>query len=251
MELWLKELELKENIQILFAAETGSRVWGGATEQSDYDVRFIFQHRDVKMYLSLTNAKETLDYHTPYDAQGWDIFKAFTLMGKSNPNLLEWSLSPLIYRDCGGFSQSLYRCIEESFSLYSLYQHYIHLSARNMKGLSGKEFTSSVQKKLIQAVRAFLLAKTIIITEKVPNTALYSNFYGIFANKEGSLTAYYHELMEAKKQRILVSMENVINIMQIMEKERIVLDVQCEALPRGKNINDKLNRWIWDLLQIE
>ncbi|MBB6444635.1 nucleotidyltransferase domain-containing protein [Bacillus benzoevorans] len=250
MEEWLKELEFIYNIDILFAAETGSRAWGGATEQSDYDVRFIFQHRDVKTYLSLQKAAETHTFQTPYDAQGWDIFKVLSLLEKSNPNLLEWSLSPIIYRDSGGFSRNLYRCIEESYSLYSLYQHYIHLSARNIKDVLGKDFTRQSQKKLIQAVRAFLLAKTIIITEAVPHSALYSHFQGIFATDETGLTTFYHELMAAKKRGMLVSAQNVKQGMEIMEKERIQLDKQCEALPRGGNIRDRLNQWIWDLLRI-
>ena len=77
IENWLKELEEKHNIDILFASETGSRAWGGATEHSDHDIRFIFKHQDVKTYLSLGKAQETID-SPPFDAQGWDLFKAFT-----------------------------------------------------------------------------------------------------------------------------------------------------------------------------
>ena len=88
---WLQEVERKHHINILFAAETGSRAWGGATEQSDYDVRFIFIHQDIKKYLSLTKVQETIDFQAPFDTHGWDVFKAFTLLQKSNPSLLEWA----------------------------------------------------------------------------------------------------------------------------------------------------------------
>lgn len=249
MEEWLKEIEERQNIHILFAAETGSRAWGGATEQSDYDIRFIFLHRDIKTYLSLNKAKETIDSQTPYDAQGWDIFKAFTLLAKSNPNLLEWSCSPIIYRDCSYFSQTLLRYVEESYSLYSLYQHYIHLMARNLTGLGDEKYSARNQKKLIQAVRAFLLAKTIITTKKIPTTAYYSAFQGALLF-EDPILVFYHELIQAKQQEELISAVKVKKMIDQMEIERSRLDEECADLSRGKNIKDKLNQWLWDLLGI-
>jgi predicted nucleotidyltransferase len=38
----LKEIEEKENIKILHCVESGSRAWGFASPDSDYDVRFIY-----------------------------------------------------------------------------------------------------------------------------------------------------------------------------------------------------------------
>lgn len=38
----LKEIEERENIKILHCVESGSRAWGFASPDSDYDVRFIY-----------------------------------------------------------------------------------------------------------------------------------------------------------------------------------------------------------------
>ena len=49
----LKKIEEENNVQILLAIESGSRAWGFASPDSDYDVRFIF-YRPLKNYISLT-----------------------------------------------------------------------------------------------------------------------------------------------------------------------------------------------------
>ena len=50
ISLKLKEIEEKEQVTILHAVESGSRAWGFASPDSDYDVRFIYV-RDQKYYL--------------------------------------------------------------------------------------------------------------------------------------------------------------------------------------------------------
>lgn len=50
--LKLKEIEEKEHVTILHAVESGSRAWGFASPDSDYDVRFIYV-RPKQYYLEL------------------------------------------------------------------------------------------------------------------------------------------------------------------------------------------------------
>ena len=37
----IKEIEQTENVRVLYCIESGSRAWGFASSDSDYDVRFI------------------------------------------------------------------------------------------------------------------------------------------------------------------------------------------------------------------
>ena len=76
----LKEIEEKENIKILLAVESGSRAWGFASSDSDYDVRFIYV-RNQKEYLRLNDIRDVIEWQLDetLDINGWDIKKALLL----------------------------------------------------------------------------------------------------------------------------------------------------------------------------
>lgn len=38
----LARLETERNVRVLYACESGSRAWGFASRDSDYDVRFLY-----------------------------------------------------------------------------------------------------------------------------------------------------------------------------------------------------------------
>lgn len=84
----LKEIEEKENVKILHAVESGSRSWGFASPDSDYDVRFIYVRRQED-YLRLENVKDFIDWELDevLDINGWDVKKALQHFHKSNATL--------------------------------------------------------------------------------------------------------------------------------------------------------------------
>lgn len=96
--LKIKEMEEKEGIRVLHAVESGSRAWGFASPDSDYDVRFIYV-REKDFYLSLRETKDFIDWelNDVLDINGWDLKKALRHFHKSNAVLFEWSNSPVVY----------------------------------------------------------------------------------------------------------------------------------------------------------
>ena len=96
----LNEIEVKENVQVLYAVESGSRAWGFASADSDYDVRFIYIRR-LEDYLSIVPKRDVIEWQLDetLDINGWYLTKTLRLLLKSNPTLFEWANSPIIYKN--------------------------------------------------------------------------------------------------------------------------------------------------------
>lgn len=99
IQIKLDEVEAKFGVKILHAVESGSRAWGFASPDSDYDVRFIYVHPQ-SAYLRLDPQKDYIDWelNETLDINGWDLKKVLQHFYKSNATLYEWSNSPIVYR---------------------------------------------------------------------------------------------------------------------------------------------------------
>jgi predicted nucleotidyltransferase len=79
----LDEIEQQYSVRVLIAVESGSRAWGFASRDSDYDVRFIYVHaRD--WYLSVFEQRDVIEPQGEglLDPSGWDLRKALRLFSK-------------------------------------------------------------------------------------------------------------------------------------------------------------------------
>ena len=102
----LTAVEEQYNVRILLAVESGSRAWGFASPDSDYDVRFIYAHpKDA--YLRVDPISDVIEWHLDdvLDINGWDLKKALLAFAKGNPNIMEWANSGIIYRDSDTWDQ--------------------------------------------------------------------------------------------------------------------------------------------------
>ena len=120
----LNEIEEKENVRILHAVESGSRAWGFASPDSDYDVRFVYV-RKKEDYLRLDEAKDTIEWQLDevLDINGWDLKKALKQFARGNATLFEWSGSPVIYRTTQDWAR-ISAVSQQYFSEKSAIYHY-------------------------------------------------------------------------------------------------------------------------------
>jgi uncharacterized protein len=128
----LAKLEKERNIKILYAVESGSRAWGFASKDSDWDVRFIYVH-DYDWYLSVNEKKDNIETILPndIDLSGWELKKALLLFRKSNPPLLEWLRSPIVYKEMFTTAKALRKAVEIYFNPKSCLYHYLHMAKGN------------------------------------------------------------------------------------------------------------------------
>jgi predicted nucleotidyltransferase len=130
----LLQLEQEEEIHIFYACESGSRAWGFPFSDSDYDVRFLYIHPS-NWYLSIDNKRDVLErkINDLIDISGWDIRKALKLLRKSNPPLLEWLNSPIVYRQRPNIVEKIRILMPEFYSPKSRLYHYLHMADGNFR----------------------------------------------------------------------------------------------------------------------
>ena len=148
----LHELEVRENITILYAAESGSRTHGYCNKDSDYDIKFIYKHNDISQYLVLNNFEDViLEEDGLFDMVGWDIKKALNLHYKSNAGLKEWLDSPIVYipDEIG-----LFKNLPEFNSVTLMNQYYGQALKTNKKYIAGSNLRDKkIIKKTLYVIR--------------------------------------------------------------------------------------------------
>jgi len=133
----IKDLEEKYNITILLAVESGSRAWGFESANSDYDIRFIYKHNNFKKYLSIGKRSECIDGFSEdriYDWSGWDITKAIKHLKGSNPSIIEWLYSPIVYIETlqsRAFRNGMCQLLNKMHTKTSLMYHYKSMAYTN------------------------------------------------------------------------------------------------------------------------
>ncbi|WP_010277957.1 nucleotidyltransferase domain-containing protein [Paenibacillus senegalensis] len=130
----LRRIEEQENVRILYACESGSRAWGFPSRDSDYDVRFLYV-RPVNWYLSIFEKRDVIErpIDNMLDINGWDLKKALNLFRKSNPPLLEWLQSPIVYLEQGSAAGQIRHISPAAFSPRSCLYHYLHMAKGNYR----------------------------------------------------------------------------------------------------------------------
>ena len=166
----LDEIEKRENIKILHCIESGSRAWGFASPDSDYDVRFIYV-RPKEFYLRLDKTRDVIEWQLDdtLDINGWDVQKALTLLHKSNPTLFEWNASPIVYRTIEEW-QKISAIINRYFVAKSGLYHYLSTAKSNYREYLKGETVRL--KKYFYVLRPLLACKWIL-AEGTPPPMLF------------------------------------------------------------------------------
>ena len=167
----LDRIANEQSVELHYACESGSRAWGFASDDSDFDVRFIFV-RPVEEYLTLKPRRDVIELPIidDLDVNGWDIFKACRLLQKSNPPLLEWLGSPTVYIENTGIAQQLRDQAREHFSARACCEHYLSMAQAVYETyVNDREVV--IRKKYLYVLRPLACIRLMLTHDTFPSTA--------------------------------------------------------------------------------
>ena len=156
----LRQIEENYKVKILIAVESGSRAWGFASPDSDYDVRFIYV-RPKEDYLKLEEVRDVIELpiNGELDINGWDLQKTLRLLYRSNPTPFEWFSSPIVYMETS-FADQFRAIMNDYFSTKKSLYHYISMAKRNYREYLKGEMVKA--KKYFYVLRPVLACYWVI-----------------------------------------------------------------------------------------
>ena len=239
----LKQIEVEKGVEILLAVESGSRAWGFASPDSDYDIRFIYKH-DADYYLSLWDKPDVIEFMTEddLDGSGWDLRKVLKLLAKSNASLLEWLYSPVVYYENEAFTSQMRTLAKDCFSPIACLLHYLGTTKNFMDVCQADEVKL---KSYFYALRTVLAGKWIIDKNTFPP----ADFMELLPIATQNIQEKIKSLMLIKanqNEKYLHPKEELI-IEFLLETMRFNKD-NASGLRSGKKINMELDLFFREVI---
>lgn len=242
----LAEIENAEDVRILHCIESGSRAWGFASPDSDYDVRFIYVRRP-EFYLKLGKTSDVIEWQLDdvLDINGWDIQKALRLLFKSNMALFEWNASPIVYKTTREWS-SVREIMSRYFNVKMGLYHYLNMAVRNYR-----EYLTADEvklKKYFYALRPILACRWII-DNKTPPPVLFSELAE--SELERDMRPIVARLTELKKQTSEIGIGHRIDaINSYIENNIKEIQKNIEILKTERNNWEELDKLFCEIVGI-
>lgn len=166
----LSNIEQTRQVTILYACQSGSRAWGFESTNSDYDIRFIYAHNtDWYLAFNVENRKDVINFVVDdLDIEGWDIRKVFKLFYSSNPQLMEWLHSPIVYLETDSVIDELSKLSIDFFSVKNASYHYYHMAENNFRKYLNKPEGDIWIKKYFYVIRPILCVDWLQTYETIP-----------------------------------------------------------------------------------
>ena len=208
----LKEIESEDSIKIVFAIESGSRVWGMEGTDSDYDIRFVYA-RPIEDYITVGKKSDTImraydkegksqaQEGCIIDVQGMDIIKYAKLLSSSNPTAIEWLKSDILYY--GEQPKVFQDFAYKKSNPKTLYYHYKSLCKNNYKKYLSNN-TDVTTKRYLYCMRGLvnsLLVKRIWIPPPIKFEQALVDAFDLEEINEETYNLIMDKIKEKKGQK--------------------------------------------------
>ncbi|VBB18687.1 nucleotidyltransferase domain-containing protein [Yasminevirus sp. GU-2018] len=240
----LKDLETSLNIEILLAIENGSRLTGLNHDESDCDIRFVFRYRDAVLNSvtgrELIDAPDTLEGFSSdkmLDWQGWCVDKAIKSLKSSNPSIIEWLNSDVIYISVGSFREDCRAILNKMHNVKSLYYHYLNMAKKNWDAFI-KDKQKILYKKYLYVLRPLLMLVYI-----------QSDDYATLKESEPVINDFYRLLTVIESKKSAVAEYN-LNPELLVEVSLLIQFKQTDKTFEGAPLKT-LDTWISAFFEYE
>ena len=239
----LMEIEAKEGVTILHAVESGSRAWGFASPDSDYDVRFVYV-RPMQDYLEIFPRRDVIEWelNDVWDINGWDLKKLLQLLSRSNPTIFEWAKSPIVYYTTPQW-QEILPVIHRWFEPMPCMHHYLSMAVNNYK--TNVKGDTVKYKKYFYVLRPLLACRWIMErNEPAPmefSTLMTQELPDDIRSEIERLLELKTTLGEAAVGAPIALLNNYIEG-QIPELDRLVQGISRSDRPNINELNDCFRR---------
>ncbi|GAK53575.1 nucleotidyltransferase, predicted [Candidatus Moduliflexus flocculans] len=194
----LADIEQQYGVTILYACESGSRAWGFASPDSDYDVRFLYVHpRDA--YLAIHDPRDVIEFSDGgvLDISGWDIKKALHLLYKANAPLREWLTSPVVYRCDDAAMPPIFELMRDTFLPAPLCHHYLGMTTKRLMLI--EETGEATGKAYLYALRTLFCCQWILRHNSQPPMVFDELLMEFLPDVRNELRQEIDRLLAAKK----------------------------------------------------
>lgn len=255
--LGLNKIMIDKKCKILFAVDDGSNAYGYASVDSDKDVRFLYVEK-IKDYLRLNRTVDVIEIKEKdgIEYKGFSLDKFMKLLSKSNPSVLEWLNSNVVYSTLVYDFRDLLVELREFAKLYFSSKrclfHYTGMITNDYKAHFEKELINQAEnikekgtikikaKYLLGTYRALFICEYIMKNKKFPeNSELVSMIPKEFYNKRDKnnklMSDFILELIEIKKNGNKTIAEIDVPI-EYIEKIKIDKEVYFNI---AQNLKDK------------
>jgi predicted nucleotidyltransferase len=249
IEQQLQEIENQRHVSILYAVESGSRAWGFASPNSDYDVRFIYI-RPVRDYLRIQPLRDVIELPIvdDLDVNGWDIVKALNLFRSSNPPLLEWLHSPIVYRETGGLAADLREIARTNASLRRMTYHYLSMARTQFKSYI-EDKAEVPLKKYLYVLRPLVSIRWLEQHHMPSPTSIWDTLAGI--SLEATIANRITDLLNRKRSAQELGTGEPEPLLNAFFQEEIArITESVVQLPDPNMEADLLNALFWKYLNL-
>lgn len=193
----LHDLEKKYGIRILMAVSYGSRSFGYASAESDWDVRFIYIHQPV-WYFSIAKTEDSVKLMLDdenIDMEGYDLKKALALLAKTNPNESDWLHAKDYLIIDEDFLKAMLVFEDQCYNRHHALYHFYSISLKHNQRYLEKEVTL---KRFVYYMRGLLSCRWLEQNGSHPPVIVDELIDATIRDNE-SIREKAHHLLELKR----------------------------------------------------